>query len=292
MFTGEANKNSELLNFAVNNSPAVFYISDPGDNFRITYISENIGQLTGHKADDILADRNYTRKFIHEDDREELEHAFERLSGTDPQSIRYRFRKPNDDYVWLRDDLRYVVSADFDERHVVGCIMDITNEMEAQSDRDRLSGLLHDAIETTPNGFAVYDTNERLVLCNGSFAELFGEPPDKLVGLQQNEIIRRSLEETIRINGEFIDDPRSWAERQMTLDRSHGGVGTGRRSNIPLEPTEEKRRRRGDTPHGRHRIEKSTGFVDGARGEISLDYRNDAIADRHSAEIRQKSRIH
>jgi PAS domain S-box-containing protein len=223
MFTGEANKNSELLNFAVNNSPAVFYISDPGDNFRITYISENIGQLTGHKADDILADRNYTRKFIHEDDREELEHAFERLSGTDPQSIRYRFRKPNDDYVWLRDDLRYVVSADFDERHVVGCIMDITNEMEAQSDRDRLSGLLHDAIETTPNGFAVYDTNERLVLCNGSFAELFGEPPDKLVGLQQNEIIRRSLEETVRINGEFIDDPHSWAERQMTLDRSHGG---------------------------------------------------------------------
>ena len=80
-------------------------------------------------------------------------------------------------------------------------VRDTTEHRRAQSDRRRLMRLLQDAVESLPNGFAVFDPDQRLVMCNNAFAELYGVSPADLTGVTLLELVPRSLEPQKSIAG-------------------------------------------------------------------------------------------
>lgn len=99
--------------------------------------------------------------------------------------------------------------------HIVTVDVDISERKQAEQERQRWAQLLHDAIESIPNGFAVYDASRRLVICNTAFASLYGIAAEALVGISFFELAPRLLEQVQTIDGR----PPEAVKKTLSLER-------------------------------------------------------------------------
>lgn len=78
----------------------------------------------------------------------------------------------------------------------------------------KVEGYLQDAIAALPDGFVLYDQNDRLVMCNDKYRELYKLSKDAIKpGMTFESIIRYGVE-----HGQYpaaLEDPESWIERRM-----------------------------------------------------------------------------
>ena len=97
-------------------------------------------------------------------------------------------------------------------------VRDTTEQEQAQSDRRRLMGLLQDAVDSFPNGFALFDADETLVMCNSGYAELMGAAPEALTGRTLVEIMPESLARQKSVAGVPVADvPEVFGPRMEKL---------------------------------------------------------------------------
>ncbi|MDQ2694550.1 MAG: PAS-domain containing protein [Pseudomonadota bacterium] len=95
--------------------------------------------------------------------------------------------------------------------HIVTVDLDITERKRAEQERQRWLRLFHDAIESIPNGFAVYDASRRLVICNSAFAALYGVDPDTLTGATAADILQRAVKLMATVDGRPPETDRDLA---------------------------------------------------------------------------------
>src|SRR3546814_6530707 len=68
---------------------------------------------------------------------------------------------------------------------------DVTRRMNAEAQANRLQERLSDAIEAMADGFALYDAEDRLVVCNQQYRELNAASADALVpGIRWFDFLR------------------------------------------------------------------------------------------------------
>ncbi len=72
-------------------------------------------------------------------------------------------------------------------RTVVTELHDISDRVNAEAELSRVWRLLRDAVDNIPNGFAIYGEDERLILCNAAYAELYDSDPDEMIGTTTTE---------------------------------------------------------------------------------------------------------
>ena len=76
------------------------------------------------------------------------------------------------------------------ERHFAGVVRDITERRSGE----RAARYLHDAVQAIPEGFAIFDPDDRLVLCNHKYLELYQlDDFDRVEGRSFEEILRVGL---------------------------------------------------------------------------------------------------
>ncbi|ARE40480.1 Sensor histidine kinase/response regulator [Rhodovulum sp. P5] len=73
---------------------------------------------------------------------------------------------------------------------------------------------LWDSLETVRDGFALFDSKDRLVIANNAYLSVFDGLEDVRPGIRYDEIIRLIVEEGIVDIGE--DDPHDWVEKMLT----------------------------------------------------------------------------
>ena len=73
------------------------------------------------------------------------------------------------------------------ERVVVTELRDVSEQVNAVAELSRVWRLLRAAVENIPNGFAIYDENQRLLLCNAAYAALYDRTPDEMAGSTTSE---------------------------------------------------------------------------------------------------------
>lgn len=86
-----------------------------------------------------------------------------------------------------------LIGTDGRVTHIVTVGLDISERKKAEQERQRWLQLFQDAIESIPNGFAVYDASQRLVTCNTAFAALYHVSAETLVGLTATELFQQTL---------------------------------------------------------------------------------------------------
>jgi len=99
----------------------------------------------------------------------------------------------------------------------------LTEVLEAA---DAANARLHDAIESVPDAFALFDADDRLVLCNGTFARTFTDEsdPDELRGLTAEEIIRASVARGERVPAQISSGP-AWVAERLRQHRNPSNEG-------------------------------------------------------------------
>ncbi|MDH4287493.1 MAG: diguanylate cyclase, partial [Aquincola sp.] len=104
----------------------------------------------------------------------------------------------------------------------LGFSIDVTDLVQREVDLTAARSLLADAVEALPEGFALYDRDDRFVLCNQRYRELYlDSAPAFVPGATFESILRYGLE-----RGQYPQaaaDPAAWLSERMRRHRETDG---------------------------------------------------------------------
>ena len=121
----------------------------------------------------------------------------------------FRMRHAHGRWLWLRVRCELTRQEGEVGPHLIGIAVDIT-EQKSLVERTMAADLrLHDAIETIPEAFVLWDAENRLVLCNSNFQELHQLPDQAVVaGTSYETIVATGRKPLIRTTVAHDSEPR------------------------------------------------------------------------------------
>jgi PAS domain S-box-containing protein len=206
----------------LNSSPAVLYSFEATGDNSPTFISDNLRTLFGYEPREYLEGPNFWLERVHPDDIAGVLTDFDRLFKVGHHRQEYRFRHMDGTYRWVDDNLHLIRDSNGDPLEVVGSWSDITARKKAEKARRRSEQRLTDALESIQEGFALFDTEDRLVIHNSRYRELYPGVADLGVTGTPFQVILRSAAERGLMSDAAgrIDD---WIESRLALHRQPTG---------------------------------------------------------------------
>ena len=125
-------KTKARLEHLLNASPAVIYSSKASGDFGATFVSENIETQLGYKPQEFTENSEYWASRIHPDDIQRVFSDMSHLLEKGHNIHEYRFLDKEDNYRWIRDELRLVRDKEGEPLEIVGCWIDITEQKLAE----------------------------------------------------------------------------------------------------------------------------------------------------------------
>jgi len=186
-------------------------------DFRFTYLSERYFEISKLSPEDILGRTSWE---IAEKDREgndwsELMALLEARRGFRNLEFHRTFRDGVTRRIRLSGQPLFDDDGDFEG--FAGTGTDVTNEVEAKRRADKARQQLLDALAAIPDGFAIWDRDDRLVLANDRCREMFPGTDEVLVpGTPFETFLKVASEREVCCSGEDL------AERLERHRRAEG----------------------------------------------------------------------
>ncbi|MEP9351992.1 ATP-binding protein [Xanthobacter sp. KR7-65] len=146
------------------------------------YWSDTMFEILGLERKDELISFGEIARLVHPEDGDlyELAQELAERPGTAVDRV-FRMRTAKGDFVWLRMRAEVVQQAGEDGPHLIGIAMDVT-EAQRMAERTVTADMrLRDAIESISEAFVLWDSQNRLVLCNSKFQSLHELPDEAIV---------------------------------------------------------------------------------------------------------------
>jgi PAS domain S-box-containing protein len=124
-------ESQERLSQLLSSSPVFIYSCDVRDDFRPTFISENVRDLFGYESEYWLQTPKLWADGIHPDDVQRVFEDLEALYENDYHVHEYRFRLPDGSYVWVHDELKLLRDENGGPSSIIGFWTDITDRKNA-----------------------------------------------------------------------------------------------------------------------------------------------------------------
>ncbi len=202
--------------------------------------SKSMFEILGMPPRDELIGFGEANRLVHPEDGDLLaiaQHLYER--GETTVDRMFRMRHADGRWVWLRARAELVGEND---AHLIGIAVDTTEQIRL-AERNRTADIrLRDAIETISEAFVLWDADNRLVMCNSKYQELYGLPDsaterggeyDAVMAAGRRPLVRAQIphegkiEEGARSYEALLDDGR-WLQinERKTKDGGFVSVGT------------------------------------------------------------------
>ena len=139
------------------------------------YWSDSMYAMLGYSREDEFLSFGDVNALIHPDDTDFFaladELAASRSSIVDHE---FRIRDVQGRWVWLRARAELVDDHDDGSRHLIGICVDVTDQRQLAQRTAEADIRLRDAVDAISEAFVLWDSENRLVLCNSKFRELHG----------------------------------------------------------------------------------------------------------------------
>jgi adenylate cyclase len=139
----------ERVEYLLSSSPAVIYSFLATGDYAPTFISQNVKDLLGYDREEYLESPDFWRSRVHPEDSQRILGEYPRLFAEGRLSVEYRFRKRDDSYCWISDELQLLRDAAGDPIEVVGSWSDVTARKQIGealvAAQDRIGRLLSSA---------------------------------------------------------------------------------------------------------------------------------------------------
>jgi PAS domain S-box-containing protein len=187
-------------------------------------MSDGIEPITGYPAAAFCENRQVSLSaLMHPEDRDAIHAETGRcIESHSPYAVEYRLIDRSGKVHWVLDQGRPIYDNDGTLLWIDGVLFDITERKQMEGEVHRLQTRMTDAIESIGEAFVLWGADERLVLCNRKYRELF-DPDGTLL------VPGRSLEDVIRMNvasgrhPESSADPEGWIQERMRRYRAAAG---------------------------------------------------------------------
>ena len=113
-------------------------------------------------------------------DAEPLAAIAARAQEANPSSVDFelRMRNAEGEWIWLRKRAELVVDATTGGRRLVGIAVDVTDQKREAELSATADQRLREAVEAISEAFVLWDSSNRLVLCNSKYQRLHNLPPE------------------------------------------------------------------------------------------------------------------
>ena len=136
--------------------------------------SRSLFELLGYPPRDELVSFGEFNALIHPDDGDFYALADEVARGVTTNIDRmFRVRDARGQWIWLRARAELVRNRGDDGPRLIGICVDVTEQRALQERTATADMRLRDAIETISEAFVLWDSENRLVMCNSKFQQLY-----------------------------------------------------------------------------------------------------------------------
>ncbi len=165
------------------------------------WFSPRAMELLGNDACEYTAASSEFQELIHPDDLQRVLDAVNKhLKEDAPYEVEIRMRQVTGDYRWFVSRGKAIRDEGGTPVRMSGSFQDVTNRQktmelaaQSQAEAERAHQQLVEAIESLTEGFALYDADDRLVICNSRYRDIYDVSRDLLVtGAKFEDHIRES----------------------------------------------------------------------------------------------------
>ncbi len=188
-----------------------------------THYSEGVREALGFTPEQLATAEDWASR-VHPDDR----HAWQQglvdhfKRKTERFTCEFRFRGPDGEWRWARQNGIAEFDAEGQAVRMVGSTGDITDLKVQIAETERVKEQLSKAIDTISEGFAIYDADDRLAVCNDYFRELYPGIEHLIVpGISHEEILRAAVENGVVAGIE--GDPYDWVAARLEARKNPQG---------------------------------------------------------------------
>ncbi|MEL6318918.1 MAG: PAS-domain containing protein, partial [Pseudomonadota bacterium] len=178
------------------------WICEPEDP-ELCWISDGFWRILGLDPAESATLSPLWRDLVHPDDLATVEANFaaRRRDPATPYDHMARYRRKHGGWAWIRSRGRLVEAQGDRAARLIGAHMDVTAMVEIRRRLERAESAalqsenrLRSAIEAIPDGFVLYDADDRMVLCNQRYRELYAESAHAMrPGARFEDVIRAGL---------------------------------------------------------------------------------------------------
>ncbi len=186
------------------------------------YLGERLAPMLGMPKTELPTTRAAFQDLIHPEDREPTNQLFQAHMRklTPVFEAAYRAKRANGGWLWVLSRGR-VVQWDEEDRPLrfAGTICDIDARKRAELRLEATERRLKDAIESISEGFVLYDKDDRHVLTNSRYREMFPQVADLVQpGVPYEAMLRGGIERGVFDIGD--DDPEDWIAARTAWHRA------------------------------------------------------------------------
>jgi len=185
----ELNEYSERMVALINTSPSVIYATEVTGAFKQIYISENVFELLGYSAKELLQDPDFWLNNIHPDDKISAMELIPDLFQDGAVAIEYRMRHKEGYYIYIQDSTRLLLDENDKPKEVIGSWADITKIKNSESDIKQKTNSLEQAhqyltgiLETAVDAIISIDPGGLILSFNPAATTIFGYEADEVIG--------------------------------------------------------------------------------------------------------------
>jgi two-component system, cell cycle sensor histidine kinase PleC len=163
------------------------------------YWSDSMYALLGYHREREFLSFGDVNALVHPDDGDLYSLARHLAASQSTVDHEFRVRGATGNWVWMRMRAEIVPDTLDGGRHLVGIALDVTEQRMLAELNATADMRLRDAVEAISEAFVLWDTGNRLVLCNSKFRHLHAlSPEDALPGRRYAEIMGRGVLPPVR----------------------------------------------------------------------------------------------
>ncbi|MDZ7682843.1 MAG: PAS domain S-box protein [Fodinibius sp.] len=128
-------------------SSIIFYHCSLQEGYPVLAMSSNVEATLGYSEADFAADSSLWLDRIYEEDRKQVEAAYDNITENEKEVIEFRFRHKQGHTIWLRDEIKLVRDDDGAPESLIGSSIEITEQKQAEKDLQNLNQTLEERIK-------------------------------------------------------------------------------------------------------------------------------------------------
>jgi PAS domain S-box-containing protein len=186
--------------------PMLIYMAEIPSNFSVTWISENVDQITGFKQDVFLEQEFFWSSRLHPEDHDRVMRAFDQLEEHEQVAIEYRWKCANGEYRWFLDSFGSFKKNQSGKTEYTGVWLDITERKLSES-------IFKDIIEKNPMSIQILNMEGYTIQTNSAHTNLFGvSPPGNYSIFNDRQLMQQGMGNLFKKikNGEVVYFPDSY----------------------------------------------------------------------------------
>jgi two-component system cell cycle sensor histidine kinase PleC len=191
---------------------------------RRMYWSGAMNALLGQGSQPRLIDVDEIERRLHPADQRAIRNIEDSIrAGASDYDETFRLRRDDGAYAWIRAKGQAYRTLRSETSRLSGIALDISDQKSAAERLDATERVLKAAFDNAAEAFALWDRQERLVICNRRFMEFYGLSEAKL-GDTRNSLIGRALGSPLQVDGGSVGKsrlglPAGTVELQRANDR-------------------------------------------------------------------------